>query len=72
MEKLQERLDQIAGLIYPCPAPDVANGYDLCPTHPGWPWPCYNTKAAWIAQGLDEKAEVKAAMDQAMAHLTET
>ena len=25
------RLDIIATLIHPCPAPDIAGGYDMCP-----------------------------------------
>lgn len=65
----QERLDRIAELIRPCPAPDVANGDDWCPGHPGYSWPCSNTKAAWLALGLDEKTQVTEAMDRAMAHL---
>lgn len=65
----EARLESIAALISPCPAPDVANGYDLCPVHQGSVWPCDTTKAAWLARGMNVKEQVRAAMDRAMAHL---
>lgn len=67
----QERLVEISLLIYPCSPPDVANGYDHCPAHPGHGWPCFNTKAAWLARGLDRDTEVAKAMKAAMQNVGE-
>jgi hypothetical protein len=60
-------LKKIAELVHPCPAPDVANGYDLCPVHAGSAWPCDLTKVAWIARGLNVGEQVRAAMADAMS-----
>lgn len=65
----EARLDQIARLIHPCPAPDVANGYDLCPVHPRSSWPCNSTKAAWLARGIDVRQQVRNAMNAARAQM---
>jgi hypothetical protein len=51
-----ERLAQIAGLVRPCRAPDIAGGFDTC-SH-GEAWPCEQTRAHWLAAGQDERAEV--------------
>jgi hypothetical protein len=51
------RLAVIAALLRPCPPPDIAGGFDLCPCGYGGTWPCPVTRAAWIAQGLDPEAE---------------
>jgi hypothetical protein len=51
----KERLARIAELITPCPEPGIADGYDTC-GH-GEVWPCDQTRAAWLAAGLDEEAE---------------
>ncbi len=52
------RLDLIATLIQPCPPPDIANGYDMCPCGLGCCWPCPVTRAAWLARGLDPDTEI--------------
>ena len=46
-----------SGHLHPCSAPDVANGYDLCPCGSGSTWPCAATKAAWLARGFDPDDE---------------
>jgi hypothetical protein len=56
-----ERLERIAQLIQPCPPPNVHEGMDLCPTH-GVPWPDGQTKAAWLARGLDLVEAQRAAL----------
>ncbi len=57
--ELEARLQQIARRISPCPAADVAEGWDLC-AHV-LPWPCPSTEAAWIARGLDRDEQIRAA-----------
>ena len=57
--ELEQRLQQIAQRISPCPMPDVADGWDLC-AH-GLPWPCLTTEAAWIAGDLDRDEQIRAA-----------
>jgi hypothetical protein len=52
------RLDIIATLIHPCPPPDIAGGYDMCPCGLGCSWPCPKTRAAWLARGLDPDTEI--------------
>jgi hypothetical protein len=61
------RLDLIATLLVPCPVPDIANGYDMCPCGQGCSWPCPATMAAWIARGLDPGTEINRAIAQALA-----
>ena len=61
------RLELIATLIQPCPAPDMAHGYDTCPCGQGCSWPCPATMAAWIARGLDPDTEINRAIAQALA-----
>lgn len=39
---LHHILDEVARRASACPPPDVWNGYDQCPTHPGSTWPCPN------------------------------
>jgi hypothetical protein len=56
-----ERLAAIGALISPCGAPDVVNGYDLCPCG-GGTWPCPTTRAAWLARGLDPEEQVRLAV----------
>lgn len=56
--RLEQRLQQIAQRLLPCPVPDVADGWDLC-AH-GLPWPCPSTEAAWLARGLDLGQQVRA------------
>ncbi len=56
--RLEQRLQQIAQRLLPCPVPDVADGWDLC-AH-GLPWPCPSTEAAWLARGLDPAEQVRA------------
>lgn len=58
--ELEARLRRIAQRISPCPAPDVAEGWNLC-AH-GLPWPCPSTEAAWIARGLDREQQVRDAV----------
>jgi len=56
------RLAKIAKLLPgPCPPPDIAGGFDLCPCRSGGAWPCDATRAAWLAMGIDEDAEVRKA-----------
>ena len=59
------RLDIIATLIRPCPPPDIAGGYDMCPCGDGCSWPCPTTRAAWIARGLDPDEQVQIACRKA-------
>lgn len=56
-QQLQRQLDEIARRVTPCPAPDVAAGWDLCAHE--MPWPCSITEAAWIARGLDRDDQVQ-------------
>lgn len=63
MSDERERLAQIAELISPCDPPNVWDGFDLCPGHPGRAWPCRETKAAWLARGLDPEHETRRAID---------
>jgi hypothetical protein len=56
--ELEQRLQQIAQRLTPCPIPDVSEGWDLC-AH-GLPWPCPSTEAAWLARGLDRTEQVGA------------
>ena len=54
-----DRLAAITELLpRPCPAPDIAGGYDRCTCGSGQVWPCNLTRAAWIAAGLDPRAEM--------------
>jgi hypothetical protein len=53
-------LELIATLINPCPAPDIAAGYEMCPCGHGCSWPCPATQAAWLARGLDPGTEIHA------------
>ena len=58
----EERLIRIAELIPgPCPPPDIAGGFDMCPCGSGQAWPCTSTQAAWLATGVDEAAQVRKA-----------
>lgn len=59
----KERLDAIAARLEPCSAPDVFNGYDLCPCGFGGAFPCPTTEAAWLARGLDPMAENRRGID---------
>ena len=59
-QQLEQRLQQIARRVTPCPVPDAAGGWDLCPH--GLPWPCPSTEAAWIARGLDRDEQIQAAL----------
>lgn len=61
------RLKTIAALISPCPPPDIAGGYDLCPCGRGSTWPCPTTRVAWLAAGLDPTEEARAVCARAMA-----
>lgn len=56
-------LQQVIDLCVPCPPPDVYAGMDLCPRHPGHGWPCLATRTAWFVKGLDEKTEIRRALD---------
>lgn len=56
--ELEQRLQQIARRLTPCPIPDFSEGWDLC-AH-GLPWPCPSTEAAWLARGLDRDEQVRA------------
>jgi hypothetical protein len=56
--ELEQRLQQIAQRLMPCPIPDFTEGWDLC-AH-GLPWPCPSTEAAWLARGLDRDEQVRA------------
>jgi hypothetical protein len=59
VDRLSERCRQIAGLISPCPEPGITDGRDLCPCGSGQVWPCDQTRAAWLAAGLDPDEEVR-------------
>jgi hypothetical protein len=59
----QERLDAMAERLHPCAAPDVFNGFDLCPCSYGGAFPCPTTEAAWLARGLDPVAESRRVID---------
>jgi hypothetical protein len=59
-QQLEQRLQQIAQRVTPCPVPDITGGWDLC-AH-GLPWPCPTTEAAWIARGLDPTEQIHASM----------
>jgi hypothetical protein len=53
-----QRLAQLTDLIPgPCPPPDIAGGFDVCPYHPDGTWPCPPTVAAWLVRGLDPDTE---------------
>lgn len=54
-------LQAIANLAKPCPPPDLENWRDMCPAHPDQPWPCNETKIAWLARGLDVTEQTRAA-----------
>ena len=65
-----ERLAKIAELLPgPCPPPDIAGGFDLCPCGYGGAWPCDQTRAAWLATGVDGDAEVQKACRAAAAEM---
>jgi hypothetical protein len=55
----RDRRDQIAGLVKPCPPPDMLGGRDLCPCGQGVSWPCGQTRVAWLARGLDPDQETR-------------
>ena len=57
-QQLEQRLQQIAQRLAPCPIPDFSEGWDLC-AH-GLPWPCPSTEAAWLARGLDPAEQIRA------------
>jgi len=61
------RLDLIATILTPCPAPDIAAGSCMCPCGLGCCWPCPATTAAWLARGLDPDAETNRAIAQVFA-----
>lgn len=70
--ELMAEVRRLAGLLAlalehleACPAPDIAHGWDLCPH--GEKWPCKATKAAWQLRGLDEQAQITAAVEAAQA-----
>ena len=64
-EGAERLLAAIGELLTPCPAPDVAAGWDRC-AH-AEPWPCPVTRAAWLAQGLDIPAQVRPAVAEALS-----
>jgi hypothetical protein len=61
------RLTVIADLLRPCPPPDLAGGYDMCPCGYGGSWPCSVTRAAWIARGLNPETEIDKVITQVRA-----
>jgi hypothetical protein len=63
------RLDLIATLLVPCPAPDLAHGYCMRPCGQCCSWPCPATMAAWLARGLDPDTEINRAIARASAAL---
>lgn len=65
LEQLEQRLAEVAKRISACPAPNIADGYDRCPTH-GDRWPCPETIAVWLARGLDPRAETRRQLDDIM------
>ncbi|MGV9836678.1 hypothetical protein ACWDUL_21155 [Nocardia niigatensis] len=67
---LNRRLDTIAELLTPCPAPDTTAGYDLCPCGRPTTWPCPTTRAAWLARGIDPTTETRRILDAQTAHAT--
>jgi len=63
------RLAAVARELHPCPPPNIAAGYDLCPCGRGQSWPCGLTRVAWLAHGRDPQAEIRAACQAARAEL---
>lgn len=61
------RLDLIATILTPCPAPDIAAGYCMCPCGLGCCWPCPATTAAGLARGLDPDTETNRSIAHALA-----
>jgi len=61
------RLQVIAELLAPCPPPDIAHGYDLCPCGTGCSWPCAKTRAAWLAHNLNPDTEISTVIDRVKA-----
>lgn len=68
---LLAEVDRQAGLLAlalehlaPCPPPDIAHGWDLCPH--GEKWPCKATKAAWQLRGLDPDQQIVTVLDDVM------
>jgi hypothetical protein len=66
IEALQARLAGFAAQLPPCPPPDIAGGFDLCPCGTGSVWPCRRTRAAWVVRGLDRQTEVRRGLDAAI------
>jgi hypothetical protein len=66
VEALRARLAGFAADLEPCPPPELADGFDLCPCGTGVVWPCRRTRAAWAVRGLDRRVEIRRAFDAAI------
>jgi hypothetical protein len=66
LDTLRTRLAGFAEQLQPCPPPDLAAGFDLCPCGTGSAWPCRRTRAAWAVRGLNRQAEIRRALDAAI------
>lgn len=62
VDRLNSVLGAAAEVLKPCPAPNIADGYDMCTCDGGQTWPCAGTRAAWLVRGLNPDELIAAAM----------
>lgn len=62
IDRLNDVLRLAAEALKPCPAPNIADGYDMCTCGAGQTWPCAGTRAAWSVRGLDGEEQIAKVM----------